>query len=591
MKIEMKDKRYVYIVVAISTLLIFVFGSTYAYFSIIYDKSAIRPSKVKANVQEIAKPSLVTNIEKLKINLDSNLMSEDLVGTVYYATESGTPVTTATLGSGRYILATASIESGSVIYDCSYTYNISASVTKPINDGSDEDVKIKFKNPSGEEVTYSLKEVLDGVEYNSKIKELKMGENQTILVEAYVENATKKQDDLVGNIFTFKIEMTPSEEGFSCKESSQNFDLVEEANGKAIASFMVANKSKIDGLWSSGLEGDGLRYVGTGPNMCAYNGGSYETTSIKDITECPKLYNYVRTTVSSGSTSLYTYQTSCPSDTSYYTYECTEYSGTLTNEVINNYICFGTTDKDECVNNPSKYMYRIIGVFPDEEGGQHLKLISTKQLGTYNRHETNSDINWGDTTLFQNLNGEYFLTNSNFEYLQNLTWLDKIENWKWTAVKTKTKSDNGPDYFKTFNPTEIYLHEMNRNSKTSEVGEWTYPVDKIGLMYASDYALSLGKEAVSLMSNLDNYAAKLKTGWMHYSNNDSSISNGEWTIAYFGQSTIMSNVYTYNQWFIREDGLIDYYMNSMSVRPVFYLASNVTFNSGIGTVDNPYIIR
>ena len=55
MKIEMKDKRYVYIVVAISTLLLFVFSSTYAYFSTIYDKSEIRPSKVKANVEKIAK--------------------------------------------------------------------------------------------------------------------------------------------------------------------------------------------------------------------------------------------------------------------------------------------------------------------------------------------------------------------------------------------------------------------------------------------------------------------------------------------------------------------------------------------------------
>ena len=33
--------------------------------------------------------------------------------------------------------------------------------------------------------------------------------------------------------------------------------------------------------------------------------------------------------------------------------------------VDNNYICFGTKDKNECVNNPDIYMYRIIGIVGD----------------------------------------------------------------------------------------------------------------------------------------------------------------------------------------------------------------------------------
>ena len=71
-------------------------------------------------------------------------------------------------------------------------------------------------------------------------------------------------------------------------------------------------------LWNSGLEGDGLRYIGSG----AYN-----------------------------------------SDTT-----------------PSNFICFGTSSKEECKANEGKYMYRIIGTFPDENKRQHLKLIKFNQI-------------------------------------------------------------------------------------------------------------------------------------------------------------------------------------------------------------------
>ena len=82
----------------------------------------------------------------------------------------------------------------------------------------------------------------------------------------------------------------------------------------------------------------------------------------------------------------------------------------------NNFICFGTSDATECKNNEAKYMYRIIGVFPDNNGNQHLKLISLKQLGSYAWNDTNADVDWGSSTLFTGLNGEYFLTNTTYDY-------------------------------------------------------------------------------------------------------------------------------------------------------------------------------
>ncbi len=46
---------------------------------------------------------------------------------------------------------------------------------------------------------------------------------------------------------------------------------------------------------------------------------------------------------------------------------------------VNNYICFGTNDKDVCLNDQDKYMYRIIGI--DTET-QELKIIKKEALNT-----------------------------------------------------------------------------------------------------------------------------------------------------------------------------------------------------------------
>ena len=293
------------------------------------------------------------------------------------------------------------------------------------------------------------------------------------------------------------------------------------------ASFMVANQSEIEGLWSSGLEGDGLRYVGS---------GSYNSETTPD-----------------------------------------------------NFICFGTTSMDECKANENKYMYRIIGVFPDEEGNQHLKLRKFKQLISKPWNDTAEDKNWRESTLYTDLNGTGFLGNTTYSYLQDKTWSNKIVNWKWTAVNTLTKSDSGPHYYTgtTMTPENIYLHEMNLSTKTNNIGEWTYPTGKIGLIYASDYVLSLGDEALALIGSTSKNAAKLKTGWMHLSNNGSSTS--EWTLARYG--AFGSNDFT--AWHVHGTGYVHYdgVNYSRGAVPVFYLTSETTISGGMGTYSEPYVIK
>ena len=291
---------------------------------------------------------------------------------------------------------------------------------------------------------------------------------------------------------------------------------------KSFADLLVASNE----LWDSGLEDDGLRYVGSG----AYNS---ETT---------------------------------PS----------------------NFICFGTSSSEECKANEDKYMYRIIGVFQDEEGNEHLKLRKFKQIGTYSWHSDNTtDTNWEDSSLYKGLNGPEFLGNTTYSYLQDKNWSDKIESWKWTAVYTKT-ANSGPNYNgdTTMTPSNIYLHEMNRSTKISSIGEWTYPEGKIGVIYASDYVLSLGDTALSITGSTSNNSALLSTGWLHPGNNGGKY---EWTMARrgpWGASGIPRfgwHVHSY----LRDDGSVD---TKFGVAPVFYLEKNVIKSEGTGTYQKPYII-
>ena len=261
----------------------------------------------------------------------------------------------------------------------------------------------------------------------------------------------------------------------------------------------------------------------------------------------------------------------------------------------NNYICFGTADKSTCTTNQDKYMYRIIGVFEDASGNNHVKLIKYKQLASLAWNSASADVNWENSTLYSSLNGSEFLTNTTYDYLQNTTWKSKIENWTWTAVNTLTNDKSGPDYNDKLSPSQIYLHEMNRSGKSSSVGSWTTPTGKIGIMYASDYTLSLGASALALTTGTNTNATLLKTGWMHQSNNDTTKSTLEWTMARSGLNSLYFD--NYQVYILMAAGSLNFGTPNQPVitlkygiRPVLYLTANTSTSSGTGTLDNPFIV-
>ena len=143
-----KKKTMILTIIAISCLLIVVFGATYAYFQVLATNN-VTGTNTQGSADTMPKGTLVTNITALKINLDADLMSEEKAGVTYYATESGVPVTSATEGSGKYVLATASLNKEGLTYDCGYSYIVTATSKKAITDGSDADVKIIITGNDG----------------------------------------------------------------------------------------------------------------------------------------------------------------------------------------------------------------------------------------------------------------------------------------------------------------------------------------------------------------------------------------------------------------------------------------------------------
>jgi len=258
----------------------------------------------------------------------------------------------------------------------------------------------------------------------------------------------------------------------------------------------------------------------------------------------------------------------------------------------NNYICFGTTDKNTCIGDYDLYMYRIIGMFEDSEGISHFKLIKNTPL--HYSYDWGISIKWGESELYNGINGNYFLNNTTYSYMQNSKWLEKIADWNWVAVNTKSWSDIGVLYSYNTSKT-IYLHELNRSTKVNQtcydyslnitdcsIGEWNYAIAKIGLIYVSDFTLSLGESVLDLI--ISDNENTFKSGWL---NLDSSSVVGEATISISGSEG--SQAYGY---YIKTGGVWEYTLWSLSnrIRPVFYLKSDVKITGGTGTLDDPFII-
>ena len=225
------------------------------------------------------------------------------------------------------------------------------------------------------------------------------------------------------------------------------------------------------------------------------------------------------------------------------------YSGTNPN----NYVCFGST-ATPC---PSGNLYRIIGVFDGE-----VKLIKSTSYGNYywSGSSSNQSNTWSSSTLNTiTLNGTY---------LNNIgsTWSNIMSTHIWKV------GGGSYNYLWRGVPQLVYNYETGNDS-----GNTTYST-KIGMMYVSDYGFATSPNYWT--TNMSSYSSASGNNWMY-------IGLSEWTIS--RTSDVSTSAFS-----ISNEGAIIYYGNvtiDHSIRPTFYLNSDVEYASGSGTESDPIHLK
>ena len=239
---------------------------------------------------------------------------------------------------------------------------------------------------------------------------------------------------------------------------------------------------------------------------------------------------------------------------------------------VDNYICFGTSDKDTCLANTDAHMYRIIGIASDGR----IKVMKNYALNTayYWHNSYSSSTTWPNSDLYKGLNGisggkysNLFIGNTS--YMPD-GWEDKIETTTWKH-----------GYNTNVNVTADALYNTEN--------AWTNTTNaKIGLIYAHDYAYAYQSGGLNC-SGSGSYSTCVKS-WMHISVSDSGAPDfAEWTMSRYGYDSALS---AYTAWAVFSNGFVSHPIlnDVISVRPVFYLKSTVQFEGGTGTSNDPFII-
>ena len=215
----------------------------------------------------------------------------------------------------------------------------------------------------------------------------------------------------------------------------------------------------------------------------------------------------------------------------------------------NNYVCFGS-NSNPC---PADNQYRIIGVFDGK-----VKLIKNGFISNKN-WDNNNNFNWDRPSTLNK-----FLNNKNNGFLSTLgANADKIAlvNWESGGV------DNA-----NHTPLEIFTLEKKQFTSNSY---------KIGLMSVSDYGF-----------------AALPGTWGYIVGNsalgyNSKATDNDWLFSLSGNIfTITKSNGSPNVFIIDNEGSINGVpaKSQRKIRPVFYLNTDVSFSTGDGTKEKPFVI-
>ena len=253
----------------------------------------------------------------------------------------------------------------------------------------------------------------------------------------------------------------------------------------------------------------------------------------------------------------------------------------------NNFVCFGS-DSETCENDN---LYRIIGVF-----GSEVKLIkydyaNSNMLGTDGNYNTNTFT----ATSYPTYRGSH--TTINRYYWNNQT---ATNTWSESGLNTVNLNTNYINYLNGINTkwaNMIASHDYQVGGSTwtnliTTVGKQKYENElvnpasdikeaaKIGLMYVSDYSYAADPSYWTTQmyreDDAQDYRLAATSNWMY-------MGLYEWTISRNSGNTDFS-------FLVHTTGYVgDSRVNTdfNAVRPVFYLNSNVAYDSGIGTIVDP----
>ena len=275
----------------------------------------------------------------------------------------------------------------------------------------------------------------------------------------------------------------------------------------------------------------------------------------------------------------------------------------------NNYICLDMEGQSNC---PDKHLYRIIGsIYEEKENTNRIKVIKATPLtdgtisgfswdctssGTYtNIWATITSGNYSNnltsgSTLMKLLNSGLWWNGTSGSYYYNRGSATTIE--QTINFANYKLSDNAKSYITTSRyylgergtvtvANQWYVYERGTNRSGSNPLYWD---GMVGLMYSSDYGYAAGNTCVTGTS-LANYDDSCKKkDWLWMPNIDNYSNAYEWLMSPF------SDDYSFG---ISNDGEVSYALDVSApntVRPVFYLKSDISITDGDGTSSAPYIL-
>ncbi len=245
----------------------------------------------------------------------------------------------------------------------------------------------------------------------------------------------------------------------------------------------------------------------------------------------------------------------------------------------NNYVCL--EESGSCTEDQ---LYRIIGVIPiqSSEDGPYenrVKLIKVTEYDktAWDSKSTGSSSYWINSTSRDTLNKYYWDSISSYQkYIDSTKWY--IGGFQGNDLSIRTTSN----IYKGERGSEVLVDDWKISS-----------VDKIGLMYPSDYGYATNGGTVT---NRNTCLSHTLAYWDDNDMNDCLVNNWlynssitQWTITPVVDVAKTAYI-VFKAGYVGKSN-VEAVGNWPSVFPVFHLKSKVIYKSGDGSKENPYQIE